>query len=64
MNPMFPWNLFPFDKDVQSKVKNMKPEEINQYVQNMMGKIFQTSFPSNVHPQEMIKPFQTFTQTQ
>ncbi|WP_394231629.1 Hsp20/alpha crystallin family protein [Niallia oryzisoli] len=61
---MFPWNLFPFDKEVQSKVKNMKPEEINQFVQNIMGKVFQPSFPNNMNPQEMMKHFQGFPYTQ
>ena len=27
---MFPWNFFPFSKDMQAKLQQMKPEEINQ----------------------------------
>lgn len=40
---MFPWNLFPFNKDMKNNfqdLKNMKPEEINSYVHNIMGKVF------------------------
>ncbi|WP_080845769.1 Hsp20/alpha crystallin family protein [Cytobacillus gottheilii] len=40
---MFPWNLFPFNKEMKNNfqdLKNMKPEEINQYVHNIMGNVF------------------------
>ncbi len=57
---MFPWNLFQFNKDMQSKMKQMKPDEVNQYVQNMMNKMFSSSFPHNMDAQEMMKNFQTF----
>ncbi len=38
----------------------MKPEEINQYVQNameQMGSMFHPSAQNNMNPQEFIKPF-------
>jgi HSP20 family molecular chaperone IbpA len=57
---MFPWNLFPFDKGTQNKLHQMKPEEINQYVQNameQMGSMFHPSAQNNMNPQEHIKPF-------
>ena len=40
----------------------MKPEEINQYVQNameQMGKMFHPSAQSHMNPQELFKSFQT-----
>lgn len=40
---MFPWNLFPFNKEMKNNfqdLKNMKPEEINSYVHNILGKVF------------------------
>jgi HSP20 family molecular chaperone IbpA len=57
---MFPWNLFPFNKDMQSKLKQMNPNEINQYVQNMMDKMFSSSFPHKMNGQEMMKDFDLF----
>ncbi|WP_071394519.1 hypothetical protein [Bacillus tuaregi] len=61
---MFPWNLFPFDKNIQSKMKNMKPEEVNQYVQSMLGKVFQSPFPNQMTLQDMMKHAQVFPQAQ
>nr|WP_295975523.1 Hsp20/alpha crystallin family protein [uncultured Bacillus sp.] len=43
---MFPWNSFPFDKDMQSKISQMKPEEINQYVQDIMEKMGKMFHPA------------------
>lgn len=57
---MFPWNLFPFSKEMQSKMQHMKPEEINQYVQNMMGKMFQSSVSKEMNPQDILKELQGF----
>ncbi|MBB6446524.1 Hsp20/alpha crystallin family protein [Bacillus benzoevorans] len=57
---MFPWNLFPFNKDMQNKVRQMNPEEINQYVQNIMeqmGSLFQPSATNYMNPQDFIKSF-------
>jgi hypothetical protein len=41
---MFPWNIFPFNKDMKDKMQKMKPEEIDNYVQDLLGKIM----PSNM----------------
>lgn len=41
---MFPWNVFPFNKDMKHKLKNMKPEEINQFIQGVMGNIMPSQF--------------------
>jgi len=61
---MFPWSFFPFDKELQSKVKNMNPEEVNEFVQNMLGKVFQSPFPNSINPQDMMKYFHTSPHTQ
>lgn len=37
---MFPWNLFPLNKDTKNMMQQMKPEEIQKYVQSMVGKMF------------------------
>ena len=36
---MFPWSIFPFNKDSKSMLQNMKPDEIDKYVQGIMGKM-------------------------
>ena len=57
---MFPWNLFQFNKEMQSKLKQMNPNEINQYVQNMMDKMFTSSFPHKMSSQDMMRDFDLF----
>jgi HSP20 family molecular chaperone IbpA len=56
---LFPWNKFPFDKDIKDKLTNLKPEEINNYVQDILGKIMPGSMKGMMNPQEMFKGFQT-----
>jgi HSP20 family molecular chaperone IbpA len=41
--PMFPWNLFPFNKDSKNKMGQMKPADIQKYVQDMMDKLMPDS---------------------
>ena len=57
---MFPWNLFQFNKEMQSKMKQMNPNEMNQYVQNIMDKMFTSSFPHKMNSQEMMRDFDPF----
>lgn len=37
---MFPWNLFPFNKDMKNMMKQMKPGEVDKYVQDIMNQMF------------------------
>ena len=60
---MFPWNLFQFNKEMQSKMQQMNPEEINQYVQKIMDKMFTSALPHNMNSQEMMKNFDPFHPT-
>lgn len=39
---MFPWNFTPFNKDTIKKLQQMKPEEIEKYVNEMLGKMMPT----------------------
>ena len=57
---MFPWNFFPFSKEMQAKLQRMKPEEINQFVQNMMNKMFQSTSPHsmNMNPEVLFRRVQ------
>lgn len=36
---MFPWSRFPFNKDMKKMMEQVKPEEINNYIQSMMGQM-------------------------
>jgi HSP20 family molecular chaperone IbpA len=36
---MFPWNFTPFNKDTIKKLQQMRPEEIEKYVNEMLGKM-------------------------
>lgn len=40
---MFPWNLFPFNKDSKDKMDQMKPQDIQKYIQEMMDKLMPDS---------------------
>jgi HSP20 family molecular chaperone IbpA len=59
MRSLFPWNKFPFDKDIKEKMTKMKPEEINNYVQDILGKIMPGNMNSGINPQEMFQGFQS-----
>lgn len=53
---MFPWNLFPFNKETRNRLQNLKPEEINQFIQGIMGNMMPSQFdgmmnPGNIMPQ-------------
>ncbi|WP_312472610.1 Hsp20/alpha crystallin family protein [Neobacillus sp.] len=56
---MFPWNMFPFNKEMKETMTNMKPEEINNYVQDIIGKIMPGNMQGMMNPQEMFNGFQT-----
>ncbi|MDR6122748.1 hypothetical protein QFZ87_002345 [Bacillus sp. SLBN-46] len=58
---MFPWNIFPINKDMKDKMQKMKPEEIDNYVQDLLGKIM----PSNMrgmNPQDFFSGVQSSVQ--
>ncbi|KIY20914.1 MULTISPECIES: Hsp20/alpha crystallin family protein [Mesobacillus] len=55
---MFPWNMFPFDKNSQRKFLEMKPEEIENYVQQMMGKMLQPDIKGMFKPEDWLKGMQ------
>jgi hypothetical protein len=39
MNVMFPWSFSPFDKNTMKKMQQMRPEEVEKYVNDLMGKM-------------------------
>jgi hypothetical protein len=52
---LFPWSLLPFDQNTQKKFLEMKPDEIEKYVQQMMGKMFQPNMNGMLRPDEWLK---------
>jgi hypothetical protein len=52
---MFPWNMFPFNKDMRDTLQKMKPEEIDKYVQDIMGKVLPANMNGMMNPMEMLK---------
>jgi HSP20 family molecular chaperone IbpA len=61
---MFPWNIFPFGKDSKSALQKMKPDEIDKYVQDIMGKMMPGSMGGMMNPQDILNTFQQPLSTQ
>ncbi|WP_428908395.1 Hsp20/alpha crystallin family protein [Niallia sp. Krafla_26] len=59
---MFPWNFFPFSKETQAKMQQMKPDEINQFVQKLMSNMFKSPFPQQMgmNQEEFMANFHPF----
>jgi HSP20 family molecular chaperone IbpA len=57
---MFPWSLFPFNKDMKEQMNQMNPKEIDSYVQEMMKKMFPGGWSSMINPNEAVKGNQPF----
>ncbi|XXM71618.1 Hsp20/alpha crystallin family protein [Lysinibacillus sphaericus] len=57
---MFPWSLFPFNKNMKDQMNNMNPKEIDSYVQNMMKNMFPGGWSSMMNPNEAMKGHQPF----
>lgn len=50
---MFPWNQFPFNKEMKAKFEKLNQKEVNEYVQGMLGKVFPNDLQySNEQKQE------------
>ncbi|RLQ95396.1 Hsp20/alpha crystallin family protein [Falsibacillus albus] len=62
---MFPWNMmFPFNKDTKNVMKQMKPEEVEGYVEGMMSKLFPGQMQSMFNPDDLMKQMNPFFQQQ
>jgi HSP20 family molecular chaperone IbpA len=55
---MFPWNMFPFTKDMKESLQKMKPDEINNYVQDLIGKMM-PNMGDMMNRQDLFNNFQT-----
>ncbi|MGZ4159965.1 MAG: Hsp20/alpha crystallin family protein [Neobacillus sp.] len=56
---MFPWNMFPFSKDMKDVMQKMKPDQIEGYVQDLMGKMMPGNMRGMMNPQELFSGFQS-----
>ena len=57
---MFPWNLFPFNKDMKNKLHHMKPDEIDQFIKGIMGNVMpDQSGSGQMNPQEMVNQYRS-----
>jgi HSP20 family molecular chaperone IbpA len=54
---MFPWNFFPNNHDIKSKMNSIKPDQIDRFTQEMMGKMMPKHVQGMIDPQEMLKGF-------
>ncbi|MFC0415267.1 Hsp20/alpha crystallin family protein [Cytobacillus solani] len=54
---MFPWNLFPFHKDAKKAMQQMNPEDINKYIQNMMGQMIPEQMQGMMNAQDFMQGF-------
>ncbi|NRD80437.1 Hsp20/alpha crystallin family protein [Bacillus sp. BRMEA1] len=54
---MFPWNLFPFNKDMKESLQKLKPEEIDKYVQDIISKVMPGNMQGMMNPQELFNGF-------
>ncbi|MCA1062934.1 Hsp20/alpha crystallin family protein [Rossellomorea sp. AcN35-11] len=51
---MFPWSLFPFNKDMKDQLNQMNPKEMDSYIQGMMKKMFPGGWESMMNPNDMM----------
>lgn len=56
---MFPWNMFPFGKDMKDVMQKVKPDQIENYVQDIMGKMMPGNMRGMMNPQDMFSGFQS-----
>lgn len=56
---MFPFNMFPFNKDMKESLQNMKPDEISNYVQDIITKVMPGNMKGMMNPQDFQNNFQS-----
>ena len=56
--------MFPFNKDMKETIQKMKPEQVDNYVQDIIGKIMPGNMRGMMNPQDMFNGFQSSTSQQ
>jgi HSP20 family molecular chaperone IbpA len=54
---MFPFNFFPFNKDMKNKLQHMKPDEIDQFIKSILGNVMPAQTGSTMNSQDFINQF-------
>ncbi|WP_409250967.1 Hsp20/alpha crystallin family protein [Bacillus sp. SCS-153A] len=53
---MFPWNsFFPFNKNMKDRLKNMNPQDVDQYVKSVMKEMFPQDWQGMQNPGDFMK---------
>ncbi|MGJ7921484.1 Hsp20/alpha crystallin family protein [Neobacillus sp. LXY-4] len=52
---MFPWNLFPFNQNMKQTMNSFRPEDIEKYTQDIIGKMMSNHRGGMMNPQELLK---------
>ncbi|WP_456274452.1 Hsp20/alpha crystallin family protein [Bacillus sp. AK031] len=61
---MFPWNsFFPFNKNMKDMMKNMNPQEVDQYVKGMMKQMFPNDWQNVQQPGDLMKNMSSMMQS-
>jgi hypothetical protein len=62
---MFPWNLFPFNKDMKNKLQHINPDEIDQFIKGIMGNVMPSqSGGGTMNPQDILNHYRPQTTQQ
>jgi len=61
---MFPWNIFPFNKDMKESLQKMNPQEIDKYVQDIINNVLPNGMRGMMNPQEVFNGFQSSSSQQ
>jgi HSP20 family molecular chaperone IbpA len=53
---LFPWNsFFPFNKNMKETMKNMNPQDVDQYVKGIMKQMFPNDWQGMQNPGDLMK---------
>jgi HSP20 family molecular chaperone IbpA len=54
---MFPFNFFPFNKDMKNKLQQMKPDEIDQFIKGILGNVMPAQSESTLNSHDYVNHF-------
>ncbi|MEH7014367.1 Hsp20/alpha crystallin family protein [Neobacillus niacini] len=54
---MFPWNIFPFNKDMKNKLQHMKPDEIDQFIKGILGNVMPSQSGETMNSQDIVNHY-------
>ena len=54
---MFPFNFFPFNKDMKNKLQHMKPDEIDQFIKGILGNVMSSQSGSTMNSQDFVNQY-------